>query len=128
MAARLEWGADSERQIQTVEDLDRLLDELENDAKEDPFLVELIRAGGESLSFGLGGPQTVLDYVPADLDPPYLQSHGVPVSDDALAFRLRGELSEFPPDAGVPTEMGREVLRHFLRKGELSPTISWRET
>ena len=128
MSGRLEWGEDAEREVGSVEELDRALGELESGAAEDPFLVELFRDDGASLSLGLGRPLTVLDYVPPGLDPPYLQSHSPGASGESLWFRFRGDLSEFPPDAAVPLEIGRGALRHFLESGQLSPALTWRET
>jgi hypothetical protein len=54
VSARLEWGGDSEREVASVDDLDRAVDELEATAPGDPLLVELFRDDGASLSLGLG--------------------------------------------------------------------------
>lgn len=48
-------------------ELDPALDELEATASDDPFVVELFRDDGASLSLGLGRSLTVLDYVPSGL-------------------------------------------------------------
>jgi Immunity protein Imm1 len=128
VSGRLEWGEASERYVATVEELDRSLDELEASASEDPLLVELFRDDGASLSLGLGRSLTVLDYVPADLDPPYFRTHSPGTSGESMWFRFRGDLSEYPPDAAVPLEAGRRALRHFYETGERSPELAWRET
>lgn len=123
---RLEWN-ETEREVNTLEELDRALDELENQAQE-PFMVELVRDDGASLSMGLGQSVTVLDYVPADGNPPYLLSHGPGTSAQSIWFRYRGDASEFPPEAAVPYPMGRAALRHFLSTGQLTSDLTWRET
>jgi len=126
--ARLEWGEGNGREVRGVEELDHVLDELEREAADEPFLVELSRNGGASLSLGLGRRLTALDYVPADLNPPYYQSYAPGVSRDSLWFRFRGEASEFAPEAAVSAEAGRRALRHFLLTGDLTPELSWQET
>lgn len=128
MSLRLEWGENSVREVGSVEELDQVLDELEAKARDDPFLVELSRDGDGSLSMGLGRGLTVLDYVPADLDPPYLQAYAPSAAGGSLWFRFRGEASEFPPRAGVPVDAGRRALRHFLRTGQLATELAWKET
>jgi hypothetical protein len=128
MRGRLEWGAAHGEEVRSVEELDRTLDALEREAQADPFIVELDRGDAGSLSLGLGRAVTVVDHVPADLDPPYRQAYAAEASTGSHWFRYSGEATEFPPDAGVPYEAGREALRHFLATGELTPELSWRET
>lgn len=128
MRALLEWGEENKQAIETTNELDALLDDLVATARENPFLVELVCGDAGSLSLGLGHDATVLDYVPADLNPPYLQSVGGDASQKSLWFRFRGDMSEFPPQAAIPNEVGRDALRYFLETGELTPRVSWRET
>ena len=127
MSGALEWGEGEERAIAGEDDLERALDDLEGRATAEPFLVELTVGEHGSLSLGLGRPLTVLDHVPADLDPPYRRSRGGG-DGESLWFRVHGEASEFPPEAAVPIETGRRALVHFLRTGELSAEIDWIET
>ena len=126
MGGRLEWNG-NRREIDTLDELDRILDELEGQAEE-PFMVELFRDDGASLSLGLGRGVTVLDYVRADFNPPYRQTYAPGTTQQSIWFRFRGDASEFPPEATVPYPKGRAALRHFFVTGELTPDLSWRET
>ena len=91
-------------------------------------MVELFLENGSSLAFGLGRHVTVLDYVPADLNPPYFQALGHASANEPLLFRFRGDTSEYPPEAAVPTDVGRAALRHFLVTGELTSELEWGKT
>lgn len=128
MAARLEWGEEQARFVASESELELLLDTLHREAADQPFLVELTRESGESMSMGLGRSMTVVDYVPASLDPPYLQAWTAARGGESLWFDFRGSPSEFPPDAAIPLEDGRKTLLHFFATGELSPDLAWRET
>lgn len=83
---------------------------------------------GATLSIGLGQPLSVVNFVPASLDPPYMQSAGGDSSADEPAFYYRGDYSEFPPESGIPIAQARECLRLYLRTGELPDNIAWQET
>jgi hypothetical protein len=124
---RLAWGVDDARELASVEDLDRALEELELHAVHDPELVVLVRDDGASLSLGLGRPVTVLDYVPGNRGPPYFRSVSSQPARESLWLRFAGEPSEYPPDAAVPIAVGRRAFRHFLCTGELSRELSWAE-
>jgi hypothetical protein len=124
----LEWNGDVVLSVHGVDELEQAIVELEGQALKDPFLVELFREDGASLSLGLGRTLTVLDYVPPDLDTPYFQSFAPDRHGQSLWFRFRGDLSEFPPDAAVDPDAGRRAFVHFFETGELSPELRWRET
>jgi len=127
MGKRLVWNENGEAEVGSVAELDALLDELGQEGKAEPFIVELVGEDGGSLAMGVGSPVTVLNYVPASLDPPYQQSKGKAQGGRALTFSYRGEWSEVPPDSGVPVEDGRAALRQSLETGELPSNIRWQE-
>ena len=123
------WGEGDKARVSSVAELDHLLDELGRQAEQEkPFIVELVAESGATLSIGLGQPLSVVNFVPASLDPPYLQSAGGDSSADELAFCYQGDYSEFPPESAIPIAQARECLRLFLRTGELSNNIAWEET
>jgi len=123
------WGEGEEARISSVAKLDELLDELSRQAEsEKPFIVELVADNGATLSIGLGQPLSVANFVPASLDPPYMQSLGGDSSTDELVFYYQGDYSEFPPESAIPTQQARECLRQFLATGELPNNIAWQET
>lgn len=127
--AELVWGESDEAVVTDADELDALLDRLTREAESgEPFIVELVAGDGASLSMGLGRPLSVLNYVPASLDPPYLQSLGQGDSEEPLVFRYRGEWSEFAPESAVPTERARAALQQFLNTESVPDSIDWEET
>lgn len=99
--ATLIWGESSQADVSSVAELNELLDELTHQAEHDqPRIVELVGDDGATVSIGLGQPLSVANYVPASLDPLYLQSFGGGGDENELIFYYRGEFSEFPPRAG----------------------------
>lgn len=123
------WGESNEAHVLSVSALDRLLDELTGQAEQDkPFIVELVADNGATLSIGLGQPLSVMNFVPASLDPPYMQSANANAGADELAFYYKGDYSEFPPESGIPVDQAREGLRRFFVTGELPDNITWEET
>jgi hypothetical protein len=123
------WGEGDEARVSSVAALDELLDELSRQAEgERPFIVELVADSGATVSIGLGRPLSVANFVPASLDPPYLQSSGGDSSAEELVFYYQGDYSEFPPESGIPIDQARQCLRQFLTNGELPSNIAWQET
>lgn len=128
LGRRLEWGdgATDSATVATVAEMDAVLDRLTDDAVSHPIIVELMMPNGATLSMGVGGSVTVLDYVGPSVDPPYFQSSGNPVDGELVCF-YRGSWSEYPPDSAVPVEAGRQVMREFFHTGELASNIDWKE-
>lgn len=127
--ARLVWGTSGQAGVSSVEDLDRLLDRLTRDAKNtEPFIVELVADDGSTLSIGLGRELSVVNYVSASLDPPYLQSVGDGDNQEDLVFYYRSDWSEFALDSAVPAARAKAALRRFFETAELPDNIDWKET
>jgi hypothetical protein len=128
------WWNEQTRDVASLADLDRLLDELhERFTQEDPSLVSVEhRAGGPCLSIGLGLRRSVLNYVGVDGDPPYFTS--VSGADDeetegesTISFLFNGELSEFPVENSVPLARARVAFRQFCETNVLPDAIEWEE-
>ncbi len=127
--ATVVWGEANEVPVSTVAELDDVLGHVRSEADvHAPLIVELFLDDGASLSIGLGQPLSVANYVPASLDPPYLQSVADSSGANELAFYYRGDYSEFPPESGIPVEEALAGLRHFLETGRLPENIKWQET
>jgi hypothetical protein len=125
---KLIWGEGEEAAVVDVDELDALLDRLTLEAEHGrPFIAELVADDGSTLSIGLGRPLTVVNYVPASLDPPYFQSMGRNGSDDALVFLYGGEWSEYPPRSAVPMEQARRAMRQFFKTQSLPDAVEWEE-
>lgn len=126
----LAWGSGEKQKsrLQTVEQLDELLDRLQQEAAStQPFIVELVVSDVGSLGMGLGLDDTVLSYTPASLNPPYLRSAGASEHGNDLTFFYNGDWTEFPRESAIPVGQGREAMRVFLEQGVLSNEVKWAE-
>jgi hypothetical protein len=123
----LAWGVDGSRHVATVEELDEELDRLTQQAERDePFVVELAAPGHGALSMGLGRPETVLAYTAVSLDAPYYASRGEASADGYLEFFYLGSLSEYPREAAVSIDAGREAMRRFFERPDALPAnVEW---
>ena len=127
MAPTLEW-AHHEVPVTSVEELDRILDELTAEAESgQPFIVTLGRDDDSSLSIGVGRPESVASYISPGLSPPHFISRGEVEHDGPVEFVFSGEITEYPPWSAVPAETARAALRLFYETGELSPQVDWEE-
>jgi hypothetical protein len=128
---RLRWGktAGETRKVESVPELDALLDELQAQAAAGrPLIVELSIPDRGTLAMGLGLGLTVLNHTPASLDPPYLHTVGPAEEGDDLVFYYDGHWTDFPHAYAISLNEGREAIRRFLREGRLSPHVRWEET
>lgn len=122
------WSENERRTAATLEQVDRLLDELDIRWKRDPQLVTVEVDGSRaSLAIGVGRERSVLNFVAGTKDPPYFTSIGDVDIDEPITFRFNGSPSEFPMRNSVPYEVAREAMRYFCATGELSSAITWEE-
>jgi hypothetical protein len=127
MATTLEWE-NHEVPVGSVDELDRLLDRLTEEARAgEPFIVTLGRDDDSSLSIGLGRPLSVASYISPGLGPPHFLSRGNGTHDGPIEFVFSGEITEYPPESAVPADTARRALRVFFETGELSPELDWEE-
>jgi hypothetical protein len=126
---KIKWDASPEATVQTIDELDRQLDRLQQDCIAAPVLatVELL-SSGDSLSIGLGRAESVLNFVSGSGDPPYWSSVGERKEDDAVGFNFMGELSEIPLRHLIPIDMARQAVRDFVQSGKLSARVKWEES
>lgn len=122
-----QWKASGEKRVRSVPELDALLDMLHGKSRERPILVDVTSDDGNTLTIGVGSELSVLSYVPANGDPPYLSSIGNPNDEGVVVFGYMGEWTEIPTRNLVPAMLAREVMRHFVRTGELSDAVRWEE-
>jgi hypothetical protein len=124
---RVEWREDGRAEVGSVQELDRLLDDLTQQAKKEPFMAELISPKGDSVAIGLGRDGSVLSWVQAGGDPPYYGSKGNPKASDLVVFFYRGAWSEFPGSFVVPIAEAREAMRLFFESGQMPRNVDWEE-
>ena len=125
----LQWDGGESSVVEDGERLDRLLDELAERHRDAPIRASLRIGTGATLGIGLGREQTVLDYVgPAPEWPPYYVSVGDELApDDHVDFHWLGQHTPCSRRDVVPNDLGRDALRRFLERGELSREVRWRE-
>ena len=123
------WAEKPEVAIGTVEELDRLLDQLQQENIPSPVLVTVeLQSSGDSLSIGLGRKESVLNFVSGSGNPPYWSSVGEHEEDEAVGFNFMGELSEIPLRHLIPLDLARQAVRDFVRTGKLSQIVKWEES
>lgn len=124
---RVEWGKDGASVVDSVAELDELLDTLAEQAHDTPFMAELISPTGDSLALGLGLERSALSWVSANQDPPYFASKGDSKAEGTIVFHYRGDWSEFPCWSTVPTSAARQAMREFFTTNELPSGVAWEE-
>lgn len=130
MRAKIRWRDDEDGHLVTCdEELRYALAEAEQDAARQPLIAVVTLDDGDSLSIGLGREISVLSFVGASGNPPYLSSQGRARrrDDENFVFHYFGHWSEFPPSTAVPVEDAVEAVRYFCEHGELSPQVDWVE-
>lgn len=129
--------------VQSVEELDKRLDAIAHTVRpERPVVVSVERAIGDWLEIGIGNPVwingedeevavdlpypvTVLNYIGADGDPPYLLSSGKEGLSCNPVYFYGGYFSEFPASAVIASSKAREALRRFISSPGLPQNIDW---
>lgn len=125
---KITWS-DQEVHADTVDEVETVLDRADRSSRdEEATLVSVQRVDGRSLSIGLGRDLSVLSYVGADQNPPYLVSAMSCDADGTIAFMLHGHYSEFHVRNAIPMPSARLAMRAFCITGDLSTAVSWEET
>ena len=123
---RMTWENQSVS-VATCEQVEQLLDRLEEGLAGEIAILVLIEneSTHDTLKVGVGGSQSVLDYVPGSLEPPYYASLGDSEARGSLIFRFEGEATEIPAKNAVPRDLAREAVRFFCATGQRSPALQW---
>jgi Immunity protein Imm1 len=123
----VEWGTEHQQLIESIDQLDQLLDAI---AAEDtpPQVAQVTRDHAGTLGIVLGAERSFLHHVPVHVEPPYAASSGDELKDEPFVFYIDGvHHTEAPWSATIPTDAARAAMRHFFRTGELSPDVRWVE-
>lgn len=126
MPGILVWSdeEDGRREVATVEELDRVVDELSASA-DSPFSVELMVDENTAISVVVGLDISLVNFYSATEQPNYLGSVGPWDDDELVVFYHRGHYSEVPKVHFVPIDDAREALRYYFRTGQRPPNITW---
>lgn len=122
------WGEVPEVALGTVEELDRLLDQLQSEHSESPVLVMVeLTASGDSLMIGLGKEDSVVNFVSGSGNPPYWVSVGPHEEHDLVVFDFMGSHTEILRRHLIPVSLARHAMRVFVQTGTLCPNVQWEE-
>lgn len=120
------WGLDGIKRVESLAELDEVLDVLSTQFRDERAVLAVIEApSGASLAIGLGRASSYLNFIMASKDPPYYSSVGDADADGAEVFLFADEWSEYPKRNLVPIDVAREAARHFFEYGERTPRIAW---
>ena len=114
------------RAISSEDDLVSLLDHVRGQA---PFIAEFCGAGDFHIEIGIGGDFGCVQYSRVDGKPPYLVavSHRPPMKRGYIEFQCGGTPTPIPARNILRFDELKEVVLHFMRTGERSNTVSWRD-
>ena len=125
----LVWGQSDRAKVRSVEDLDRLVDQLTSEASEGlPFAVELYIRDGTGMYIVVGRQESHVEFFSAHSHPPVIGCRGPWDDDDLVEFTYRGQYSELPKRFTVPISDAREALRRFFQTGKRPDNIAWNDS
>ena len=131
MSFEATWGNGGREFIDSVGQLDALLDRIDSEARSDgrPQEVQLSAPEGDgTLGVVLGHERSVLSYVPADGNPPYLTSVGDEDEDRPFTFYAFGNHhSESHWRHTIRADVARQAARTFLLTQSLDSRVRWAE-
>jgi hypothetical protein len=126
----VEYGHGPRRAHVSEDEVDEMLDRLSDEACRDgrPQDVQVTVESAGTLGIVIGAGWSVLNHVPADLDPPYMVSVGDDQSNEPVVFYVAGDhYSETLKRNTIRAEAARAAMRHFVATGQLSPDVTWEE-
>jgi hypothetical protein len=125
----VEWGHEQREEIENLDQLDALLDRIAAEARTDGRAQD-VQVSGDAGTLGVvvGSDRSVLNHVPADLNPPYMASVGGDVRDEPFVFYVAGDhYSEAAWSNTISPDAARDAVRHYAATGQLSPDVKWEE-
>jgi len=126
----IEWGPGPRHERVSEDELDALLDRIDVEARrmDRPVDVQVTVNAAGTLGIVLGADWSVLNHVPAHLDPPYLVSVGEDPSKEPVAFYVAGDhYSETLRRNTISSDAARAAMRQFVATGRLSPDLVWEQ-
>ena len=126
MTPQLFWEEANRTEVRSVEELDRLVDQLTVEARADmPLTVELHVGDETAMSIVVGREESHVEFHSAATHPPIVACHGPWNDDELIEFSHRGQYSELPRRYFVPIADAREALRRYFRTGTRPDNIAW---
>lgn len=128
MSVYLEWDEHQCAEVSSVEELDRLLDQLTLQARnEQPFSVDLVADAGTALSIVVGDVIAPVNFY-SPTGHPLVVGCSYPWEEDGdqlFVFFARGSYSETEKRYTIPIADAREAMRRFLVTGQRPDNITW---
>lgn len=126
---RIQWRESEYYETKTLEELCNIVDRIHKEHQNKAPVLAVIEKTetGESITIGLGAQYSVINYSPANANPPYLSSVGDFENDDVLEFWYLGHLSEIPHRNCISHELAKDALQYFVKYGKLTQSIKWEE-
>lgn len=121
----LEWNGE-QVPVDSAAELDGLLDRLQTEGQVEPFIVHLNSPSGTTINIGIGGEQSVLNYI-AENGSASFTAVGNEEARGTVQFRLEGEISEFLARYSVPIEQARQAARYFFNNQGMTPDLTWEQ-
>jgi hypothetical protein len=113
--------------VPTVEELDRLLDEMAALCRPDQPTIVKLEVPPTTVTFGLGAPESFVQLQWSD-DPPYRVTVGDQRAQGAVPFFLFGEYhTEIPRRNVILTSTARLIVREIYGTGEESTAVPWED-
>ena len=108
---------------------DELIILLDRARSASPFVAEFCSAGDFHIEIGIGGDFGYVQYSRVDGTPPYLVavSHRLPIKRGYSEFQCGGTPTPIPARNILRFAEVNEVVLHFMRTGERSNMVSWRD-
>lgn len=127
MTPYLVWDEDNRAEIDSVEELDRLVDRLTAEALEAvPFTVTLQVDDDTSMFIVVGRDESHMEFYSTACDPHLWSCRGPWDDDEHIEFLYRGHDSGIPKRYCVPIADARKALRQFFRTGGQRPeNVEW---
>jgi hypothetical protein len=126
----IEWGRRRREEVGGVADVDALLDQIAAEARKSgkPQDVQVTLGDAGTLGVVVGSERSALNHTPSHRDPPYMVSVGTENRDDPFIFYVAGDhYSEALWRNTIPPDVARDAVRHFVKTGDLSPSVAWEE-
>jgi hypothetical protein len=130
MGGNLIWGdePDQNKLIDTIEELDHMLDELTTLSISDktPMTVELTVNDETMLRIVVGLNISQILFVPKVAVPTAYSSHGDwSDEEEYIVFFYREHYSETPKKYWVAIELARDAMREYFRTGSKPTNVVW---
>ena len=115
-------------EIRSRSELEKVLDRLASIRCEPVVVYRLVKDDRDLMYFGVGAPETRLDYTPDDPSGPYYGSIGNPEREGEVLYSAGGEITESPLRSQLPWSVAREALLEFYDTGGKLPSkVRWEE-